>query len=227
MKKLLLVSFLLTFLWARRSNAQEQFVSGSVLNQKSVRFNVGTQGIGAEFGYGVLPKLALRFGADFIPVSANNVFAISDFNSTSKLSAKFSNIHLLADYIPFESALGFRLVGGAAYFVKARGHLEVKPTDEYKYGDIILNPDEVGKLDMNVTWKGVAPYLGIGLLKAFPNRAFNVNLDVGTYYLRHPDATVAGTGILEGNSSQSAQLQSNVKNYRFLPVVQVNFNFKL
>lgn len=227
MKKLLLVSFLLAFVLVKRSNAQSQLIPGSVLNQKSLRFNVGTQGIGAEFGYGVLPKLALRLGADFIPVSANNVFAITDFNSTSKLSASFSNIHLLADYVPFESALGFRLVGGAAYFAKARGHLQVQPTDEYKYGDIVLNQDEVGKLNMNVTWKGVAPYLGIGLLKAFPNRIFNVNLDIGTYYLRRPDATVSGTGILEGNSSQSAQLQSNVKNYRFLPVVQVNFNFKL
>ncbi|WP_221284822.1 hypothetical protein [Mucilaginibacter sp. SP1R1] len=227
MKKLFLVFFLALFVLTKRSNAQGEPFTGPILNQKSLHFNAGTQGLGAEFSYGVLSRAALRLGVNFIPVAANNPFEISGFNSTSKLTASFSNIHLLADFTPFENASGFRLVGGAAYFMNANGNLQVQPTDKYTYGDIVLSPNDVGKLNMNVNWKGVAPYLGIGLLKAFPNHAFNVNLDLGSYYLRQPAARISGTGILESNSSQTGQFQQNIKGYRFLPVVQVNFNFKI
>lgn len=226
MRKPLLLFFLL-FVIVTNAIAQNVLLPGSVTNPKSLHINVGTQGVGAEFGYGVSQKAALRLGVNFIPVSANNAFDVSGFNSTSKFSASFSNIHLLADYSPFKNALGFRVVGGASYFMNANGNLQLQPSDNYKYGDIVLNKDDAGKLNMNVNWKGVAPYLGIGLFRAFPYRAFNVNLDIGSYYLSRPDAYITGTGILEGNSSQSAQLQQNFKGYRFLPVVQVNFNFKL
>jgi len=80
---------------------------------------------------------------------------------------------------------------------------------------------------MDMNWSGVCPYFGLGLVKAFPTKRFNINLDLGTYYLNQPTAAFAGTGIFSGNSSQSAQLQQNVKDYRWLPVVQLNFNFKL
>jgi hypothetical protein len=227
MKKVLLLSSLLLFVFIASTLAQIPPLQGPILNQKSIHINAGTQGAGAEFAYGISQKTALRLGINVIPVSANNVFSISGFNSTSKFSASFSNIHLLTDYSPFKKATGFRLVGGAAYFMNANGNMQVQSADGYKYGDIVLNKDEAGNLNMNVTWKGFAPYLGIGLLKAFPQRAFNINLDLGSYYLRRPDAKITGTGLLEGNSSQSAQLKENLKNYRFLPVVQLNFNFKL
>jgi len=47
-----------------------------------------------------------------------------------------------------------------------------------------------------------------------------------SYYLVKPDATIIGTGILSGNSSQTEQFQSNIKNYRWLPIVQLNFNYR-
>jgi hypothetical protein len=223
MKKLFILPLLLVVLC---KNANAQISYGEEL-PKSVRINMGTQGIGAEFAFGVLPAVSLRAGADFIPVSANNVFSVSGFNSDSRASASFSNVHLLADFVPFKGAPGFRLVGGAGYFVNAKGKITIQPKDNYTYGDITLNKDQVGNLNMDVNWKGVAPYLGFGLLKAFPNRAFNVNLDLGSYFLKRPDAAITATGLLAGNESQSAQLQRNLSGYRFLPVVQLNFNFKI
>ncbi|WP_223817992.1 hypothetical protein [Mucilaginibacter rubeus] len=226
MKKLFLLP-LLVFVLGKSSKAQNADWRDQVTNQKSLHFNVGTQGVGAEFAYGVLPKMSLRLGANIIPVSADNVFSVSGFNSNSRMSANFSNIHLLADFIPFKSAPGFRLVGGAGYFINAKGKIAVQPKDNYTYGDIVLNNEEVGNLNMNVNWRGFAPYAGIGLLKPFSNRTFNVNLDLGTYFLKQPDANITASGILSGNTSQSAQLQQNLKGYRFLPVVQLNFNFRI
>ncbi|EHQ25824.1 hypothetical protein Mucpa_1667 [Mucilaginibacter paludis DSM 18603] len=201
--------------------------SGPIINQKSVQLTVGTQGVGGDFSYGVLKKLALRVGGSFIPVTANNVLKISGFNSNNKVTASFYNAHLLADFTPFESIRSLRLVGGAAYFFKAAGNFDIQPTDTYTYGQLALSKDDVGEVHMNADWKGVAPYLGIGIVKVFPRHLFNVNIDLGSYYLPTPHSTIIGTGLLEGNSSQTAQLDKNIHNYRFLPVVQLNFSFKI
>jgi hypothetical protein len=186
-------------------------------NQKSIQLNLGTQGIGAEFTYG---------GINAIPLKANDIFKIEDFNSTTHASADFYNIHVLADYTPFQKASWLRIVGGFAYFFKADGKVRITPSDEYTYGDLILSEEQIGYVDLNVDWKGAAPYLGLAFANTFPRKKFNVNFDLGAYYLSKPKADIIGTGLLEGNSSQTAQFQSNIKNYRWLPIVQVNFNYK-
>ena len=222
MMKLLPV-FLFSFLSALHVKGQ---IADSLKKPIAVQLNVGTQGIGAAVNYGVYNNLAVRLGVNAIPIKANDVFKISGFNSTSHVSADFYNIHLLADYTPFKQQAWFRLVGGFAYFIKANGNVRIIPSDDYKYGDLTLTEDQIGYVDLNVDWKGLAPYLGLGFLKSFPKRKFNVNLDLGTYYLNRPEADIIGTGILSGNSSQSGQFQSNIKNYRWLPILQLNFNYK-
>ncbi|MNK06403.1 hypothetical protein D3C87_242990 [compost metagenome] len=192
----------------------------------AVQLNVGTQGIGAAFNYGVTKNLAIRTGINAIPIKANDVFKISGFNSTSHVSADFYNIHLLADYTPFEQQRWFRLVAGAAYFIKANGNVRIVPSDDYKFGDLTLTEEQVGYVDLNVDWQGIAPYLGIAFFRSFPKNKFNVNLDLGTYYLPKPNAEIIGTGILTGNSSQTDQFRSNIKDYRWLPILQINFNYK-
>lgn len=224
--RILLLATLLIVLRSYCSNAQINSPD-LILNQKSVKLNLGSQGIGGEFTYGIANKTALRLGLNVIPVSVDNVFDFADFNSTSKASAKFTNIHLLADYTPFTAAPAFRLVAGAAYFARARGSMQVQPKDNYSYGDIVLTPEQVGYLDLDINWKGIAPYAGIGLFKVIPANRFNVNIDLGTYYLKQPDVKITGTGILKGNDKQEGQLRENVKDYRWLPVVQLNFSYKL
>jgi len=193
---------------------------------KAVQLNIGTQGIGAAFNYGFTDKFTARAGINVIPIKANDVFKISGLNSSSHVSANFYNLHLLADYALFNGVDWFRIVGGFAYFIKAKGDVRIIPSDDYQYGDLTLTEEQIGYVDLKVDWKGLAPYLGIGLLRSFPKRKFNVNMDLGTYYLHRPKANIIGTGILSGNSSQTPQFQSNIKDYRWFPIVQVNFNYK-
>lgn len=196
-------------------------------NNMSVQLAAGTQGVGADLRYGVLRQLSVRGGASFVPVRVNNVFSFSGFQSTNNASVKFSNVHLLADYVPFKKARGFRVVGGAAYLYQAKGGIEVLPTGTYNVGNYQLTSQDLGQLNIDVSWKGVAPYLGVGLFKSFPQRWFNVNLDLGTYYLSQPRSTVVGTKMLSENYQMAPQLNANLKNYRWLPVMQLNFNFKI
>lgn len=222
--KLAAYLFFICLLYATATRAQNDI--NSIKGQQAIQLNIGTQGIGAAYTYGVGKQLALRGGINAIPIKANDVFKISGFNSTSHVSADFYNLHVLADYTPFQQVSWFRVVGGFAYFFKANGNARISPSDDYKYGDLTLTPEQIGYVDLNVDWDGLAPYLGIGLLRTFPKRKFNVNVDLGTYYLNKPEASILGTGLLTGNDSQTDQLQSNIKDYRWLPILQVNFNYK-
>lgn len=198
-----------------------------VLHQTSFEVTMGTQGVGGDFVYGFARKWAVRGGASFIPLTMNNAFPVSGISSDNKLTANFSNVHLLADFTPFKKASYFRLVGGGAYFIKASGNFRVNPNTNYNYGDITLTPSQTGNMNLNTDWSGFAPYFGFGFAHLFPHRFFNVNFDLGSYYLPSPQTSIEGTGLLSGNSSQNGQFHKNMSSYRFLPVAQLNFNFKL
>ncbi len=201
-------------------------LSEGVARPVSVQLLMGTQGIGADVKYGILPKLSGRAGFGIIPVSVNGVFGFSSFSTYNQLSARFSNIHMLADYSPFNSSV-FRLVGGAAYLVKGNANAVITPKGSYQFGNTSVNSNQIGVLDASVDWKGVAPYLGVALFRAFPNKFFNTNLDIGTYYLSSPGTSLTGTKMLADNSSQEPQFNKNMQGYRWLPVVQLNFNFRI
>lgn len=204
-------------------------VGTSVFNLSPFGFQVqvGTQGVGIDFRKGVLNKLSVRLGVSAIPVNTNYNFTVTQYHIATAIQVKFYNVHLLADYAPFAQARGIRLVGGLGCFNQAYGEGLATPTNSTTIGDIVLTPEQLGNLKVNISWKGVAPYLGIGLLRSFPQRLFNVNLDLGAYYLNQPKATIIGTKLLSGNDAQEGLVNQNLSDYRFLPVIQLNFNFKI
>ncbi|OCX54693.1 hypothetical protein BEL04_10740 [Mucilaginibacter sp. PPCGB 2223] len=193
----------------------------------SMQFEAGTQGVGADLRYGAFKQLSFRLGASFIPVTANNALSLPGFQSTNSINVNFYNAHLLADIVPFKGARGLRLVLGGAYLYKADGGLNVIPTGSYNYNNVTVTGTDIGSLNMNVSWKGVAPYMGLGLFRSFPSHVFNFNLDLGTYYLAQPHTHIIGTGLLSDNYQLEPQFNENLKDYRWLPVLQLNFNFKL
>jgi hypothetical protein len=210
----------------RYENGMKSEANSIVARPVSVQVLVGSQGVGADIKYGILPKLSGRMGFGIIPVTVSGVFGFSSFASYNQMSAHFSNVHLLADYSPFNSGR-FRLVGGAAYLIKGNANVLITPAGTYQFGNTTVNSNQVGVLQASVDWKGVAPYLGVSLFRAFPNKFFNTNIDIGTYYLSSPGTSLTGTKMLADNSSQEPQLNKNMQGYRWLPVVQLNFNFRI
>lgn len=202
-------------------------ISARLPHHLSFQLEGGTQGVGGDLRYGAFQRASFRLGASFIPVTANNALSLPGFQSTNSISVNFYNIHLLADMVPFKGARGLRIVAGGAYLYKADGGLNVIPTGSYTYGNTTVTGTDIGNLDMNVSWKGIAPYLGLGLFRSFPSHVFNFNLDMGTYYMAQPQTHIIGTGLLADNYQLEPQFNNNLKQYRWLPVLQLNFNFKL
>lgn len=193
----------------------------------SLQIEVGTQGLGADLRYGAFKRLSFRVGASFIPVTYNNALTLPGFQSTNNATVNFYNAHLLADVVPFKGMRGLRIVAGAAYLYKADAVLNVIPTGSYTYGSTTVTSTDIGTLNMDVSAKCVAPYLGLGLFRSFPSQFFNFNLDLGVYYISQPQTHIIGTGLLSSNDQLETQFNENLKGDRWLPVLQLNFNFRL
>lgn len=200
---------------------------------RSVGLSLGTQGLGFEAQHPLPYAFNLRLGASILPdFKASGVYTLNSYKTNIKAStSSFWNAHLMMDFQPFNSTKSaFRklvLTTGAAYFPKAKGTAVVKFGQDYKYGDMTFTGDEVGQITTVSSWAGFAPYMGLGINNLVSKNKYNMNLALGTYYMEAPQVTITGTNMLSGNSSNSASLQKNMEDYRWLPVLQLNFNYNL
>ncbi|WP_443939711.1 hypothetical protein [Pedobacter sp. MW01-1-1] len=193
--------------------------------------HISTQGLGMDVKYAWTPKFAIRGGASIMPFDGQTVFSVNSQPTDLDFKVAFGNAHLLFDWHPFlnEKSLSRKVVvtGGAGYFWQAKGEAVVTYRGTYMYGDIPITSAELGQLQGTIKWNKVAPYAGFGFENVFPRNKFNVGFAVGMYYMGEPEVTLVGTNYLAANTSNQQQLQENMSFYRFMPVVQINFNFGL
>ena len=203
-------------------------------NGNAFEIGISTIGITADFQHRFGNYFAYRIGGTFLPGFHHQ--DVSSFatnpkdSSTSLLDIDLNSMHLLFEVTPFGGS-GFRLVTGMGYFAAAKGSITTTKNNGITVGLKKYSPSEVGSVSTTIDYSGFAPYLGIGLLRGVPKNNFNINLDLGTYFLGNPTLTQTGTGLLNSNNTETtgADLlkQLIVNNWKFLPVLQMNLNFKL
>lgn len=194
---------------------------------KALGLTAGSQGIGLDFTQSIDPGISVRVGGSYLPVSYKYTGVFSQVDSDIKLKTKsFANAHLLVDFFP-SMDLGLRITAGAGYFFNATANANVQPAGNYKYGDIALTGAQLGSMEGNIKWKGIAPYLGAGWLFHFQEgeSPITLGIDLGTYYLPKPDATLTGTNLFENNAYNEEKFKENVKGYRWLPLVQLTLRY--
>lgn len=230
MKKKLLKFFTIAIaLGGLSTSAFAQYPSNTTLG-----FNVGTQGVGIEGKTAIGGRFSARLGVDIIPINNMTSTQYLGGNQTSiELQPRFSNVHLLGDWKPFKYSAdnplsgNFRLSAGVAYFIKSQGTANIQLTQDYQFGDIVIPKADLGTVTASAKWSHVAPYAGVGLDNIPVATNFFIGFDLGAYYFSAPSASIVGTNFLADNSSNQPILQHNLSSYRFLPVFQVNFNFKI
>lgn len=232
MRKRLLFMFLLLFsgglLFAQvlpaDSTKKSTPDSLSFLEKTSISLHGGSQGFGIAARYSFLPMLAARLGGSFGSVNISRGIEFDNLSTDNTLKAELSNLHLWAEYSPLS---WLRINAGAGYFFKLKAEAVSTPNESITQEGITIEPEEMGTLTTTVTYKKFAPYFGLGLGRGLPKHRFNLNFDLGTYYLSSPHVTMTGTEYLEDNSHNGPILERNMKDYRWLPVLQLNLSFKL
>lgn len=215
---------------------QDNFFEGGgnkpkFLFSPAVSAHLGTQGVGLELSVPAMKRLNFRLGGSFLPLKYTTRGFFDGVDTRIDMDARFNNVHALADIQLFDKSNSlFRKIVfsvGAGYFYKAHGDFQLQPTDDFYYGDIIFTGNDLGELNVDISWKGFAPYAGFGLNDIKLTDRFNMNLGVGTYQFKSPSVKLSGNKMISSKASNETQLAQNMSNYRWLPVLQLGFNYNL
>jgi hypothetical protein len=239
MKKKLLTGFLLavfystsTLLGAHAKETIPKNKLGDPLPNSTTKswgsaFSLSSNGVGLELSKSLNNKgnLVARFGGSYLPVSVKKYQAnFSGSVLIANADVKLGSIGLYADWHPFNNS--FKITGGVAYmFTSLNGNAKLR--DSTKQNDIMISPDDVGKITLEIKPGPITPYIGIGFGRAIPKTRFGVSFELGTYYIGSPSVTFETTKLLEPTSSQGAVLKDNLSGYQWLPKLAISFNFKL
>jgi hypothetical protein len=183
---------------------------------------ISTLGINVEGYRSITPQFNVRLGVGTFSYTANNFSSGDSYSANADL--KLLSITALADWFPFENNL--RLTGGVVFNLN-KANVELTPVKTYTQGNIQYTPDKLGKLNADITFNKVAPYLGIGLGNPTSGtRGFGFTFDAGAFFQGGPKATMSATKLLEPSSSQSGQLEDNLKWFKFYPVISFGVFYK-
>jgi len=197
-----------------------------------VGVHVGTTGFGLQLFTPLGEQFGARLGASFMPFNTNIKGTYNNRETASDVKVMAHNISAIFSWTPFYQSSNFfrsfAVNAGAAFFYKLDGELTTKLAGPYRHGDVLIEPDQVGEIQTDINYKkSISPYLGVGFNDIKLDDRFSLQIDLGSYYLPKPKVSIAGTGLLEGNGGNAATVENNIKNYRFLPRVELGVSYRI
>jgi hypothetical protein len=189
----------------------------------SITPEVSTLGYGASAGFGVTPLFGVRV-AGHIGTYSHDVNKGAGYDGKLELN----NGGALLDVYP--SASGFRLTGG----VFANGDkikLVSKPARP-----ILVNghpySSGIGNITGEVKFNKTSPYAGIGWGTKPSGRGFGLTFDVGVLYQGTPRVELFGhtntfppPGWDVDIQAERANVEHEIRNYKYHPVVGIGLSF--
>ncbi|KAA5536262.1 hypothetical protein F0919_00930 [Taibaiella lutea] len=206
----------------------EKEKKGFFIQPTSVGLSVGTSGVGLEFCGNLNKRFNLRAGFGYIPkFNYSKTDEIGQYTVKTDYKTQAFQLHFFGDWFVFGP--NFHLTAGVAGYMGGKSTARSIPVGDYYYGDININddPERMGYVESKVSLNTIGLYAGLGWQNLISTNHFGLSLDLGTYYaLTRPEVNMSTTGYLVGNETNRQQLADNLKNYRWLPTLQLGFNYK-
>lgn len=208
------IAFLYFVIGPDESNAQNLGASA----------RVGTGGIGVGLAMQLVRALNGRVDVSYFTYSFSGEEELDRTMVEYEGEGNLFLVSALADWHPFKGS--FRISGGAMYNgIEGRGN--AVPVEEVEVGQNSYSPEEVGDLDVDVSFGSkLAPYVGLGYGNAV-TRTFGFLFDVGVIYAGAPDVNVNASGMLSPTESEASQIKQNLEWVQWYPVVSLGFNIRL
>ncbi|MGE5402918.1 MAG: hypothetical protein ACM3S2_21170 [Ignavibacteriales bacterium] len=140
---------------------------------------------------------------------------------------KLNSFTALVDWMPFESS-SFRISGGLSYN-NNQPQVTAIPQITKVIGGDVYNKDNLGNLDVTLTFNKIDPYIGIGIGNPTGGESrFGVVFDMGVFYQGKPGVKLHADGLLSPSASpeQEAIVQENIKWFQWYPVVSLGVSYK-
>jgi hypothetical protein len=182
----------------------------------------GTYGIGAELGVGFTPWFGLRAGGSTLDVSED--YDQNDINYDGTL--KLGGYGLWVDFFPMKGT--FRLTAG---MLSNRNAIDLKavPTDQIDIGDGTYDPEQVGTLIGDIEFDSTVPYFGIGWGNIARGKRIGFLADLGVVWQGAGAVTLDATaGFVDPDdlAAEAAQIEDDIEDYEFWPIVSVGLSIR-
>ena len=211
------------------------FAASPALAEETNSFSLGPSisslGIGAEAGYRLNDNFGFRGGANYFQWSGSRKIEDIDYDVDLTLASG----GLVADYYPFSG--GFRLSGGA----RINGNkVDLKATPgasvQVDVGGSTYTGAELGRLDGDVKFNRIAPYIGLGY-EANVSKSFSISFDAGALWQGKPKVGLRanpGAGVPPADAARISadvererqDIEDDLKAFQFYPVLSITAKYR-
>lgn len=223
LKKLLVPIFFFSFCLASFAQVENE------IKEKKNAFAVsfGSPGLGLEYARKLSPKISAKL--------VWQSFNLKDFEQKD-LEIKDDKVDLLAnlevsiidlgiEYHPFKSS-SFKLTTGFGILSNLNFNAVFTYKEDVVVGNVVVNSQDVGQIMADVSWSGLAPYLGLGFGRAIPKKKLGIGIEVGTYFASSPTVDLNASNLLSPTASQEENLQDALESFKFIPRIQLRLAYK-
>lgn len=196
-------------------------------SKSSLGPHVSTLGLGAEASAMISDNLVLRLGGNYFAYGTSEGIDGITYDADLTLASAGGAL----DLHPFGN--GF-LVSAGVYWNGNGLDIDATPTTSVTIGSSTFTPAQVGRIDGEVEFNAVAPYVGFGWDGShFGDGALSFKFRAGLFYMGKPDVTLRSTGTLAGNAAFQAELAREEANIEddleilgFYPAVTLGFTYR-
>ena len=191
--------------------------------------HAGLLGYGADFATRVNPHLILRAGVNFFQLEGfEDVRELAGRSVLIVASNNTLSFDMMGEYYPWQKS-SFKLIFGGSYIQSLTANAMIMVTDPMMFGEIELTPEQVGEIDIELAYGGMAPFLGIGFGRSIPNKRIGLGLEVGSYYIGSPSVNMNASELLEPSASaeQEKSLEESFRTLSWLPAVKFRLAVRL
>ena len=200
-----------------------------VKGHSGIAIQGGLPGVGLEYAYSLNSHLNLRARGLFMSVSGINYpYTIDGRDIDIELEANALNFDLLLEYMP-KATGAFKIVAGFSYVDNFDGAASIMLEESTTFGDVVLEPEDIGQIDLSILYSGFAPYMGLGFGRAVPKNRVGFSVELGTYYIGAPDVQIAATELFtpSANREQEENLEEALDSFRWMPSLMFKLAVKI
>ncbi len=187
---------------------------------------ISTLGLGAEVGYRINDYVGVRGGVNAF--SFSRTLDIEDITYDGDLTLK--SFGAMADLYPFRG--GFHVTGGLRLNYNEADLTGTPSGAFYNVNGTNYPTAAVGRLEGEVDFRRVAPYLGLGWKGSLFSPNLHVGADLGVMFQGKADVSLRATNatvgaLLASDIEQARQdIEDEVEDYRFYPVLSVSIGYR-
>jgi FecR protein len=193
---------------------------------------IGTLGLGAELNLAFSDSFGARFGYNAFTYKYSSTASSVDYDFKLQLTSA----SILGDWYPFEG--GFRTSAGLVYNDNQANLTGTPSGGTYDINGTTYNSTDVGSLKGKLSFNNVSPYLGIGWGNPVArDKGWGVVTDIGVLFQGSPKTELVATcgatappltctQLQSDTAAENARLQSDLKQFKFWPVMSIGISYQ-